>query len=143
MIIEILGVYRAKVRAAARKEAIQVLQMNAALFDRLTKKLVLIELQVTDPGKRFEPWAVTQSTAKKPRPNDQVGYLDEPLTPDGKAIGDFDLSSLPTAGTFRWAMFLHEFDKAKPLTYRGDAIATPKIAPMPRRLAALFKYENP
>ncbi len=136
--IEILGIYRAKVSAAARKEALQYKSVRQ--FDAEIRRLVLIEVRVTDAGKDFEHWAVCQAKGKSLKPNDQVGYDDKILNDTGTGEHESGLTAVPPRGAFRYAMFIHEFDRKAPLTYAGKKLETPALTVMPRRLSRLFKY---
>lgn len=103
---------------------------------------VLIEVLVTDAGKKFRVDDFTQAVDSQPHENWQAAWAETFLSTDGESLLCERWASLPSGvKSYRVAFFLHEWQPGRPLITSFGELPTGEPQPMPERLQRLVPYE--
>ena len=120
--------------------------------DELTKahfeKLVLIEAVVdglTEPFKtrnfgQMLPAGPVYPTGPSYPAQMQVGYDEGLLSSDGEALIQRRMKCVQGTGRLRFAVFLHFYDRMRPLQWEFGEVTCPPIQEVPVRLILLMPY---
>jgi hypothetical protein len=145
--LEVLGVYRPKISAAARRE-----QWRITADDQLTRahfeKLVLIEAEVeglTEPLRmakfgQMQPEGPAFPGGPAYPSHMQCGYDEGLLSSDGESLVQRKMNCIHGTGRLRFGAYLHYYDPGRQLQWEFGEVTCPSIQPAPMRLIKLLPY---
>jgi hypothetical protein len=139
--VTIIGVYRPHVSAETWQE-----QWNVTADDDQKRehfdKLVLIEAIVEGLAGPFDMSQFGQMQANSPKypSHMQVGYDEGLLSFDGETLIQRKMKCAHGTGPLRFAVYLHLYDRERPLLWQGGEVMCPPVEDMPVRLSLLMPY---
>lgn len=104
--------------------------------------LVLIEATVEGLVEPFDMGSFGQMQFEFPDdPNRmQVGYDEALLSRDGETVIKRQMNCVHGTGSLRFAVYLHRYDPARPLSWQYGEVICPPIQDAPVRLMMLMPY---
>ena len=139
--LTVLGVFR----PAITKETWRA-QWRVTGDDRRTtehfEKLVLIEAIVEGLNERLNMGEFGQMLIDHPEfpEHMQVGYDEGLLSPDGETLIQREMNCISGTGRLRFAVYLHFYNRDKPLKWQHGEVNCPPIQDAPIRLMMLMPY---
>ena len=139
--LTVLGVYRPIIDEETWREQSLVIEDDELTRDHFDK-LVLIEAIVEDLDEPFEMYRFGQVQIVYPNdPNRmQMGHDEGLLSADGERLIQRTIGCVQGTGPLRFAVYLHQYNPARPLLWQRGEVTCPPVQDVPPRLMKLMPY---